>query len=231
MEYILNGLSEAIQLIISFDSEFLVITFTSLKISTISTTLTTIVAVPVGMLIAYKEFPGKMFLITLFNTLMSLPTVVIGLVVYSLISRQGPLGEYELLFTQTAIIIGHIVLIFPIMTGLTISTVRGLDKRIKNTTLALGANYFQSFKTFLIEAKYGIMAAVIAGFGRVFAEVGISMMIGGNIKNYTRTITTAIALETSKGEFAMGIALGIVLLLVALGINIILSKFQKRITV
>jgi tungstate transport system permease protein len=133
-----------------------------------------------------------------------------------------------LLYTQTAMVIGQFVLVFPIVTGLTVSSVNGLDKRIRRTALSLGADSTQSFYTFLREARYGLLVALAAGFGRVFAEVGVSMMLGGNIRGYTRTITTAIALETSKGEFALGMALGIVLLMVALGINILVSCFRDR---
>ena len=159
---------------------------------------------------------------------MSLPTVVVGLMVYSFLSRRGPLGELGLLYTQTAMVIGQFILAFPIIAGLSVGAVAGLDKRIRTTALSLGADTPQSFWMFVREARYGIMAAVMAGFGRVFAEVGVSMMLGGNIRGYTRNITTAMALETSKGEFAFGIALGLVLLTVALGVNILFSFLRER---
>jgi tungstate transport system permease protein len=159
---------------------------------------------------------------------MSLPTVVVGLMVYSFLSRRGPLGDLGLLYTVTAMVVGQCILAFPIVTGLTISSVKGLDKRIKTTIKSLGADPLQGFLMFLHEGRFGILAAVIAGFGRVFAEIGVSMMLGGNIKGYTRNITTAIALETSKGEFALGIALGLVLLIVAFGVNILLSFVQRK---
>jgi tungstate transport system permease protein len=228
VSYILNGFLQALKLIFSFDKEFVQIVFVSLKLSFLSTLFATLLGVPFGILVSYKEkFFFKNAIITVLNTCMSLPTVVIGLTVYSFLSRKGPFGEFALLFTQTAIVTGQIILIFPVISSLTISAIKGLDKRVKKTLISLGANNLQQFAVFLKEARFGITAAIIAGFGRVFAEVGISMMLGGNIKNYTRTITTAIALETSKGEFALGIALGIVLLSVALLINIIFSKIQR----
>ena len=227
MSYILAGIKEALQIILSLDQEFLDIVWVSGKVSIISTSLATSVGVPFAIFITRKKFPGRYLLITILNTLMALPTVVVGLTVYSFLSRNGPLGSWGLLFSQTAIIIGQFILIVPIITSLTISALKGVDPRIEQTAMALGADTLQGFRIFIHEARFGVFAAIIAGFGRVFAEVGISMMVGGNIRNYTRTITTNIVLETSKGEFAMGIALGFVLLTVAFGINIILSRFQK----
>lgn len=228
MDYILNGFVGALKLIFSFDKEFLEIVLVSLKISFASTLFATLTGVPFGIFVAYKKnFYGRKAIITILNTCMSLPTVVIGLTVYSFLSRRGPLGDYSLLFTMTAIVIGQVILIFPVIASLTVSAIQGLDTRIKKTVLSLGANKFQSFIIFLKEGRFGIMAAIIAGFGRVFAEVGISMMLGGNIKGYTRTITTTIALETSKGEFALGVALGLILLSVSFAINIIFSSIQR----
>lgn len=228
MDYLSQALVEALRVIVSLDREFLAIVLVSLKVGFTSTLLAALAGVPVGVWLAESHFPGRHALITLLNTLMSLPTVVVGLLVYAFLSRRGPLGEMGLLYTQTAMVIGQFVLVFPIVTGLTVSSVNGLDKRIRRTALSLGADSTQSFYTFLREARYGLLVALAAGFGRVFAEVGVSMMLGGNIRGYTRTITTAIALETSKGEFALGMALGIVLLMVALGINILVSCFRDR---
>ena len=227
MEYIYNGFLEAFNIILSLDPEFMIIVWTSTKVSTISTVLSSMIGIPLAIIISVKNFPGRDLLNTFLNTLLSLPTVVVGLTVYSFLSRMGPLGDLGLLFTQTAIIIGQVILIIPIITALTISAIKGLDNRILSTARVLGANKVQTFALYLREARYGIVAAIIAGFGRVYAEVGVSMMLGGNIKGYTRTITTAIALETSKGEFALGIALGIVLLTFAFAINIFVHKFQK----
>jgi len=227
MDYILNGFEEAFELVFSFDREFLGIVWVSVKVSTLSTLLATIIGIPCALFLARKTFYGRDLLITLFNTLMSLPTVVVGLTVYTLLTRHGPLGTFGLLFTQTAIVFGQVILIFPIIVALAVAALGGLDPRIERTAQALGADGRQKFKIFFREARYGLTAAIVAAFGRVFAEVGISMMVGGNIKYYTRTITTAIALETSKGEFSMGIALGIVLLTVAFVINIAIHRLQK----
>jgi tungstate transport system permease protein len=227
MEYIFSGIKEALKILFSFNSQFLIIVITTVKVSVLSTLLASGVGIPFAIFISIKKFIGRDLLITVFNTLLALPTVVVGLTVYSFLSRKGPLGELGLLFSQTAIIIGQCILIFPIITSLTISAVKGLDNRILKTAKALGANKIQSFKIFLLEARYGILAAIATSFGRVFSEVGISMMLGGNIKGYTRTITTAIALKTSKGEFALGIALGIVLLFIAFAVNILIYQFRK----
>ncbi len=226
MDYIINGFKEALNIIFHLDREFIRIVLVSCKVSFMSTVLATTAGIPLALVLTFKKFPGSSFLISVSNTLMALPTVVVGLLVYSFISRRGPFGELNLLFTQTAIVIGQVILILPIITSLTVSTLKGLDKRIEKTAVSLGADPVRSFFMLLHEARHGLMAVVIAGFGRVFAEVGVSMMLGGNIKSYTRTITTAIALETSKGEFAMSLALGMVLLTIAFTVNGVFYKFR-----
>jgi tungstate transport system permease protein len=223
-----TGLGDALQLIASGDSEFLSIVGVSLLIALISTTLATLTGVPFGIAVAQRKFRGRGAVLMVLNTLMSLPTVVVGLMLYSLLSRSGPLGEMGLLFTRSAMVMGQWILAFPIVAGLTAAAVKGLDPKIKLTAMSLGADPRQALRVFLREARAGIFAAVVAGFGRVFAEVGVSMMLGGNIKGYTRTITTAIALETSKGEFELGIALGLVLLTVALIINVLFWTLRGR---
>jgi len=228
MEYMAEGFAGALRMILGFDREFAAIVWVSLKVSFLSTTLATVAGVPFGIAIAEKRFTGKSLLITILNTLMSLPTVLVGLLVYSFLSRRGPLGELGLLYTQSAMVVGQFILAFPIISALVLSSVASLDRKVRATAMSLGADRRQSFGMILHEARYGVLAAVVAGFGRVFAEVGVSMMLGGNIRGYTRNITTAIALETSKGEFALGIALGIVLLTVALGINILLGLLRQR---
>lgn len=228
MDYILNGLIGAIEIILSLNSEFMEIVGVSVKLSVISTIFATIIGIILGTVIYHNEFYLKKSVITVLNTLMSLPTVVVGLTVYSFLSRKGPFGEWGLLFTQSSVIIGQIILILPITTSLTISALKGLDKRLKTTLITLSASRKDIVIAYLNEARYGILSAVIVAFGRVFSEVGVSMMLGGNIRNYTRTITTAIALETSKGEFELGIALGIVLLSVSFSINIIFSLLKNK---
>ncbi|NQU38714.1 MAG: ABC transporter permease [Lentisphaerae bacterium] len=228
MDYIWQGVRDSLRIIVGLDPEFLGTVLVSLKVSFLATALATLAGVPFGMCVAQRRFPGRRAIITLLSTLMSLPTVVVGLMVYSFLSRRGPLGELGLLYTPAAMVIGQFILAFPIIAGLSVTSVVGLDKRIRATALSLGADRRQSFVMFLREARYGILAAVMAGFGRVFAEVGVSMMLGGNIRGYTRNITTAMALETSKGEFAFGIALGLVLLSVALVVNILFGLLRER---
>ncbi len=227
MEYITNGFVEALKIIATADPEFLFTVYVSLKLAIISILVASLLGIPVGISLVISRFPGRKAMITASNTLMSFPTVVVGLMVYSFLTRRGPFGNLDLLFTQTAVIIGQVILIMPIIISLTVSAVNALDKRIQPTVLSLGASKRQAVRMVISEARYGIMAAVISAFGRVFAEVGVSMMLGGNIRHYTRTITTAIALETSKGEFAMGIALGLVLLLVAFGVNIMFNHMKR----
>lgn len=228
MQYIADGLAEAIRIILTLDKEFVGIVSVSLMVAFASTTLATIFGVSFGVFVTQKRFPGRSAVITILNTLMSMPTVVVGLLVYSFLSRRGPLGPLGLLYTRTAMIIGQFILAFPIIAGLTATSIRSLDSRIRVTVLSLGADPVQGFLMFIREARFGILAAIVAGFGRVFAEIGISMMLGGNIRGYTRNITTAIALETSKGEFALAIALGIILLTVAFTINGLFMVFQKK---
>lgn len=183
-------------------------------------------SVALGFLIAKVPFPGRRALVVLVQALLSFPTVVIGLTLYMLLSRQGPLGFLKLLFTPEAIVIGYMVIAFPVLVVFTLSAVQGADPRIYETARSLGAGRWRAALTTLFEVRFGVMAAVFNGFGRVVSEVGCAIMIGGNIEGLTRNIPTAIALETSKGEFAQGIALGFVLIVLALGVNVALSVFQ-----
>jgi tungstate transport system permease protein len=217
----------AIGLIISMDADVMAAVWTSIAAATWSTVFAAVIGVPAGLALAMGEFPLKRVVVTGLNTLMAVPTVVIGLVIYAFISRQGPLGSLGLLFTTKAIIIGQTVLAIPIVTNYTLGAVKGADFRILPTALTLGASRVQSFTQLSREVRFGIMAAVIAGFGRVISEVGVAMMLGGNVLNFTRTMTTAIALETSKGEFAFGIALGMILMAVALAVNLVLNFMQQ----
>lgn len=226
--YIIEGIQKAFQLIFTLDKEIFSIVLLSLRVSLTAVVLASLLGVYLGFLMAVKDYWGKRFSVSLVNTLLALPTVVVGLIVYSLISRKGPLGLLGLLFTPLAMIIGQFILATPIIIALTHSAVQGIDKRVRNTALTLGATESQSAWMVIKEARYAVLAAVITGFGRVIAEVGAAMMLGGNIKGSTRTITTAIALETSKGEFGFGIALGIILLIIAFSINILLHYFQSK---
>ena len=228
MDLLLDSLKSAFLLLAARDPELLSIVGVSLKVSGISTLIASIFGVPCGFLIAYSSFYGKRLLLTCLNTLLAMPTVVIGLLVYSFISRRGVFGSLELLYTQNAIIIGQVILIIPLVTTLTIAAISKIDNRYRNTALTLGATQLQMAWVIIQEARYGIGAAVIAAFGRVIAEVGISMMLGGNAKGFTRTMTTAMALEYDKGEFVLAVALGLTLMTIAFGVNLLFHFFQGR---
>ena len=223
-----DSLRAAFALILALDTEVMGAVWTSLYTSTLGILLAALVGIPLGTLIGVGRFTGRRAVLTLLNTLMALPTVVVGLVIYGFLSRQGPLGPLGLLFTPMAMIIGQTVLAAPIVANYTVAAVAGADPRIMNTALTLGAGHLRAAWQLLQEVRFGVMAAVVAGFGRVIAEVGVAMMLGGNIRGYTRTMTTAIALETSKGEFAFGLALGLVLMTVALVVNLFLNLLQQR---
>lgn len=228
MNYLLASLGTALSMILQLDPEVLSAVWVSLYTSLAAILLSALLGIPAGALIGLGRFPGRRMTLTLLNTLMALPTVVVGLVLFGLFSRQGPLGPLGLLFTPWAMIAGQVVLAAPIVANYTVAAVTGADPRILHTALTLGASRLRSSLQLLLEVRFGVMAAIVAGFGRVIAEVGVAMMLGGNIRGSTRTMTTAIALETSKGEFAFGLALGIVLMAVALVVNLFLHLLQQR---
>jgi len=226
MEYLLQGIFKAFHLMLSFDPEVYGIVGFSIKISTIATFLASLVGIPAGFAIALRNFKGKSFLIILTNTLIGMPTVMIGLLGYAFLSRSSLFGFLNLLFTPKAIIIGEFFLSLPIITAFTISSVQAVDPRAVLTAKTLGAGKFSIFWTIFMEARFSLLAAVIAGFGRAIGEVGCAMMLGGNIRYYTRTMTTAIALEISKGEFGFALALGFFLLTVVFSVNIFFYLLQ-----
>ena len=228
MDYISEGVSQAFRLIVSLDREMLSVVGVSLRVSSMAIGLACLAGIPLGLLIGVRDFFGKSLVVTLLNTLMALPTVAVGLVVYELLSRQGPLGVLGLLYTPKAMIIGQFILALPIIAALSLSATQAVDLRARRTALALGASRMQASWTIMREARFGILASVMAGFGRVIAEVGCAMMLGGNIKGYTRTMTTAITLETGKGKFGLGIALGIVLLLIAFTVNLFTQVLRSK---
>lgn len=228
MGLLTDSVMSAFWLLIEFDPDFIAIVVVSLRVSFFATLIASAMGIPAGLIIAYSQFPGKRFVLTCLNTLLALPTVVIGLLVYSFISRRGMFGSFELLYTQKAIIIGQIILILPLITSLTIAAISRIDSRYRLTALTLGASHIQMAVTVLKEARYGILAAIVAAFGRVIAEVGISMMLGGNAKGFTRTMTTAMALEYDKGEFVLAVALGLTLMSFAFLINMLFHFFQGR---
>lgn len=228
MTYIWEAIQEAIRLIVSLDDEVLRIAGRSLLIALTSCAISALVCLPLGALIHLKQFRGKKLLTTMIQTMFSLPTVSIGLIVYAIFSRAGPLGFFEIIFTPSAIVIGQIILISPIMLGLIISALSGIDKSVPETALSLGANTYQMVIATIREARFAIIAAIIMGFGRAVTEVGISQMVGGNLAGTTRTLPTAMMLETSKGNISLALALGIILVAIALVINIALYRLQHR---
>ena len=228
MDFILNGFIKAIELLIRRDPETFSAIAASITVSGYSLFISLILGIPLGFGLGYYNFRGKRKIRTLVDTLLSLPTVFIGLMVYALISRNGPLGNLDLLFTLPGIAAGQAILILPIIIALTATAVESVDRSLRLTLMSFGVTRLQLLTGTLWEARYGLLAAIVTAYGRVLTEVGISMMVGGNIKWHTRTITTAIALETAKGEFAMGIALGLVLLMIAFGVSFALSFFRKR---
>ncbi len=209
-------------------SPFVSALMVSLKVSSTATLLCALVGIPLGALIALRSFAGKGFVLTVLQMLLAVPTVVVGLLVYTFIARGTPLGGLRLLFTPAAIVIGQFILALPIMITFCHSAVAGLEQSARETAVTLGARGPMLVWTLLAEARFGVFAAVAACFGRLIGEVGISMMLGGNISGFTRTMTTTMALETSKGEFALGIRLGIVLLSIALGVNALLRFLQGK---
>ncbi|HBI16355.1 MAG TPA: ABC transporter permease [Desulfobulbaceae bacterium] len=228
MDFILQGVAQAIVLLASGDWETYSAVFATVQVSGLSMGASLLIGIPLGYLLGYLDFPGKKPLRTVVDTLLSLPTVFIGLVVYAFLSYRGPFGELSLLFTLTGIAIGQTILALPVVISLTATAVESLDRHLRLTLVSLGASPRQIFLTSLWEARLGLLIAAVTATGRVLTEVGISMMVGGNIKWQTRTITTAIALETNKGQFATGIALGLVLLALAFAINVSLSFLRRR---
>jgi tungstate transport system permease protein len=226
LEEIWNGLVRAIELIATLDPEVVEITTRSLFISLSSAFLAAIVCIPLGGFIEFRSFRGKGALINAIQTLYSLPTVTVGLLVFLLISRAGPLGSLGLLFTPAGMILGQAILVCPIMIGLTITALAEVNPLIKDTARSLGATELQIIITVIREARAAVMAAVILGFGRALSEVGVAMMIGGNIRGYTRVLTTSIALETSMGNLELSMALGIILISISLAINLLLNRVR-----
>ncbi len=202
--------------------------YATVKVSSYSIGGSLIIGIPLGFCLGYFDFKAKKSLRTIVDTFMALPTVFIGLLVYALLTHRGPLGSWGLLFTLPGIAVGQTILALPIVIGLSATAVESMDRKLRTTIISMGANRRQLFISSLWESRHGILAGAIAAYGRVMTEVGISMMVGGNIKWHTRTITTAIALETNKGQFGLGVALGLVLLAIAFCVNLSLSFLRRR---
>ena len=204
------------------------ITATTLAISGSSTFLAALIFVPLGCLIHFHDFRGKRLLVTIIQTFYSLPTVFVGLLAFMAFSKEGPLGIFGILFTPQVMVIGQVFLIAPIVTGLTISALSGVGPEIKDTAVSLGASRFQTIRTILMEARYATLTAVLVGFGRAISEVGLAIMVGGNIEGYTRVLSTAIALETTQGNIGLPLALGMILISLALVVSVLVNRLQQR---
>jgi tungstate transport system permease protein len=228
MDLILEGIKKAFWLLITFDPEVMSITFLSLQVSGSATLISLFVGISIGTTVALSKFPGRRFVVSLINTGMALPPVVVGLFVTIFLWRNGPLGVLGVLYTPTAMIIAQTVIATPIVMGITLAAIQQLPQKLRLQILALGATRIQMVWILIKEARLPLLAAVMAGFGGVISEVGASIMVGGNIKGYSRVLTTATVMETSRGNFEIAIALGIILLLLAYFINLILTQIQQR---
>lgn len=227
-EVFIDGIRRAFEILISGDPEVVQIALLSIRVSLTATLLGALLGIPIGFFVSNKKFFGRSFFITVINTLMGIPPVVVGLVVYLLLSSAGPLGFLRLLYTPNAMIIAQTILTFPVVCGITISSVLSLNPHLKETLLSLSAPRFWEALVLLRESRIGIMTGVIAAFGAAISEVGAIMMVGGNLLGYTRALTTAIMLYTNTGDFDLAIALGIILLMLALCVNLALTTLQMR---
>ena len=227
MELIWSGLVQAFWLIVTGDREVMRITALSLKVSGLATLFSLIVGIPLGSVIGLARFPGRGFALSLINTGMALPPVVVGLFVSIMLWRSGPLGVLHLLYSPTAVVIAQFILAFPVVTGLTVAAMQQIDPKLRLQLLALGASRTQLLVQLIKEVRLSILAAVMAGFGAVISEIGASMMVGGNILGYTRVLTTATVLETAKGSFDIAIALSVILLGITFLINWALTAIQQ----
>lgn len=228
MEYLFAGIKQGFLLLLSFNKEVFEIVILSLVVSGCATIISGIFAIPIGIFLATNDFKYKRVVITGLNTSLAIPSVLIGLLLYIFLSRKGPLGGLELLFTPYAMIIAQSVLATPIICALSFSALRNIAKDIKDLSYSLGAAQLQFVLTLIREGKFALLTAIVVGFSRVIGETGMTLMIGGNIKGETRVMTTAIALETMKGNWELGIAIGIILLFVAIIINILLQIIQGK---
>jgi len=228
MDLILDGIREALHLIATLDSEVMAVTLLSLKVSCSATLISLFLGIPSGTVLALADFPGRRLVISMVNTGMGLPPVVVGLFVTIFLWRNGPFGFMEILYTPTAMVIAQAVIATPIVAGITIASIQNLPANLKLQVLALGATRVQMVWILVREARLPLLAGVMAGFGGVISEVGASIMVGGNIKGQTRVLTTATVMETSMGNFDTAIALSLILLALAFGVNYLLTVIQQR---
>jgi tungstate transport system permease protein len=228
VELIGQGILQSVRLLLAGDNEVWSVTWLSLRISATATLLSLALGIPLGTVLALSRFPGRGFVISLVNTGMGLPPVVVGLFVTIVLWRNGALGSLELLYTPTAMILAQLVIAAPIVIGLTLAAIQQIPEKFRLQLLGLGASRAQVVWTLLKEARLPMFAAVMAGFGAVISEVGASLMVGGNIKNSTRVLTTATVLETGKGNFDVAIALSLILLGLMFLVNWALTWIQQR---
>ncbi len=228
MDLIIEGIKKAFWLLLTFDPEIREITLLSLRVSGTATLISLLIGISLGVIISLSKFPGRKIIISLINTGMGLPPVVVGLFVTIFLWRNGPFGFLGILYTPTAMIIAQAVIATPIVTGITLAAIQSLPEKLRLQILALGATRLQMVFIMIKEAKLFLLAGVMAGFGGVISEVGASIMVGGNIKGYTRVLTTATVMETSRGNFDIAISLGIILFLLSYLINLILTYIQQR---
>ncbi len=228
MDLLWQGIRQAIELLFNLDPDVIEITLLSLQLSGAATLISLLIGIPFGTLLALVHFPGRNFLLSLVNTGMGLPPVVVGLIVSIFLWRSGPLGDFQWIYTPTAIVIAQVILAAPVVSGLTAASLQQLDPRLRLQLRGLGASRLQMIWTLWMEARLPLLAALMAGFGSVISEVGASMMVGGNLRHSTRVLTTAIVYETGRGNFALAIALGVILLALTFLINLTLTWIQQR---
>jgi len=228
MDFLADGLHRALALLFSGDAEVYGVALLTTKIALIATAIACAAGIPLGFVLATRPFWGRRAALTVVNTALAFPTVVVGLLLYGLLSRRGPLGGLDLLYTWQAIVIGDVLLAFPVAAALSAAAVQGVDPRIRRTAQTLGAGPWRTAWTVAREARFALAAVLTAAFGQTVAEVGAAMMVGGNIRGSTRTLTTAVALYTSQGEFGLALALGIILIVLALVVNVGLQLLQGR---
>ncbi|MEW6600055.1 MAG: ABC transporter permease [Nitrospirota bacterium] len=228
MDFIFNSITKAFKLIVTLDPELLGIVLLSVKVSGLAIFISALLGVTLALSLSLRDFTGRNFIVTIINTLMGLPPVVAGLFLYLLLSRSGPLGFLKLLYTPSAMVVVQIILSVPIVTGLSYAAAMSADPSIKFSAYTLGATPFQAALKTMKQVRYAVLASVLAGFGRIVAEVGAVLIVGGNIAGYTRVMTTAIALEADKGDFELAVALGIILLMISFMLNGMLFYFQRK---
>ena len=228
MDFLAEGFRRAVALLVSGEAELTGIAFLSLKVAVVATVIACGIGIPLGYILASRPFWGRRAALTVVNTALAFPTVVVGLVLYGLLSRRGPLGGLGWLYTWQAIVVGDVLLALPIATALSAAAVQGVDPRVRRTALTLGAGPWRTVWTVAREARFALAAVITAAFGQVVAEVGAAMMLGGNIRGETRTLTTAVALSTAQGDFGLALALGIILLVLALLVNVALQLLQGK---